>query len=150
MKQLLLLERKRVEFLALNAFKVTLGIFILVTLYVVLATGGLGYSEYDNVADGTLDYYSKYRQLAEENTDTLIAYILKGEHNALFDKIQIPALTDDVKVSFVDYRVIFNDFFTSYGATSVRQVIVIEGERKMVISVVWGREGVLSIERTVN
>lgn len=109
-------------------------------------------SKYNTLIKDTLSYYEECRLFAEKNKQTILNFILTDDKNKLgglkTPQLNASALTKEDIASFSSYATVHDLFFTSYGATSVREVIlIVSGNKRMYITIVWGKDEIISFER---
>jgi hypothetical protein len=105
-------------------------------------------TEWNNLTQSTLDAYKKAKNFAESNKADMLNYVIRGKnwsgHTGL-----VP-LTEEQLKDFKVNAIVHDKYFTALGATSVREVLVINGNyRRMFVTVIWGNDKVQSVDRVV-
>ena len=94
---------------------------------------------YNKIVSQTLKNYEDIRNLSEGKTNEIIDYVLKNEEPSLKLDENIEIMGDLAAFKNIgDYSVMSNDYFTSYGATGVKQVItLVDVTKKYYITISW-------------
>lgn len=139
---------------------------LLVSIGIVLTLSGCGVlspsqieqkqaevDEYNKLYQETAIAYKKEKSLAVESKDNLINYLLTGkEWGGITDDTMLPStkLSDTEVEAFERNGVAKDTFFTALGASGLREVLIINGDRyRMYATVIWLDNKVYSIERKV-
>lgn len=107
--------------------------------------------EYNKLVQGTVDSYSSSVAYSKKIKDNLIEDLTKDKGVALNERYKLDRLTDEEKKAFEHPMINMDEYFTSLGASSTREVILIVGSNKMVMNIilVWSENDLLGIERRV-
>lgn len=105
-------------------------------------------NEYNNIVKSTVEAYTGVTEFIKNNEEKLLDVVLKDDTWSLAP--EITSLTEEEKECFKVNAVVYNYTFTALGATSIRQVLVINGRGKqMVVTVIWEKDKILSLKRRV-
>lgn len=109
--------------------------------------------EYNTLVTDTLFAYGKSKVFAEANQSALEEFVFTNKYfPALVDaKFTIPNITEE-EIELFNYRSILeNDFFTSLGSSTVRQVMVIKGKENhlMTVKIIWSENEIIDFRREV-
>lgn len=108
--------------------------------------------EYNKLVSETLDSFTKIKLLAESKKQDMISYALTDTTWDMATKanVTVTDLTPAEKESFTVPAVVHDKFFTATGSEAAREVLIINGlKHKMYLTVIWGKDGLLSFERKV-
>lgn len=107
--------------------------------------------EYNKLVQGTVDSYSSSVAYSKKIKDNLIEDLTEDKGVALNERYKLDRLTDEEKKAFEHPMINMDEYFTSLGASSTREVILIVGSNKMVMNIilVWSENDLLGIERRV-
>lgn len=111
-------------------------------------------NDYNKQVATTITDYAASKVTAEKHKDELMNFLLKDEGFDLLAKAKYsiaPALSKKQSEAFkIHNSVIFDDYYTSLGASSIREVIVIKGSKMtMYATIIWTKDSIFSIERKV-
>lgn len=110
-------------------------------------------TEYNDLVKGTLDSYTSSKVNATKQKEAMIAYVTQDKEwsdVSIQTSLDVRPLTTAEKDSFELYGVVYDKFFTSIGATSLREVLVINGnDTRMFVTIIWSGDAVVSISRVV-
>ena len=105
---------------------------------------------HNKLVDDTVNNFAVVKNFAEGNKEGLMRFILQDELWNWGHKAELEPLTDEEKESFKIKGVVYDEFFTSLGASGVREILVINGtNHRMYVTVIWGEEDIISLERVV-
>lgn len=135
------------------SFGVLLVSFLLLSGCGVLPTTDLNakrleVEEYNSLVSSTLSAYTAIKQKAEGELYNLADFVLRGGEN--YQGVSLESLTEGELESFNNFNIFYNGYFTSVGADSVRQVLILKGYDKVLyVTVIWGTEDIHSVDRVV-
>lgn len=107
---------------------------------------------YNDTLDKTLKTYITVLSKAKENNSYLLDYLVTDVNIASVLNIKdSDTLSEEYKEALEINGVVQDYYFTSYGATGLREVIILNSPRNtMYATVVWDEDGdILSIKRVV-
>lgn len=108
--------------------------------------------EYNTLVSTTVDTFTEVKTYAETSQRDLLGYL---KNNTEWDNLSAKEegsenVTPEVLDGFGTASVVYNDYFTSIGASAVRQVLVLRGDGYiMYATVLWGKDEVISLTRRV-
>lgn len=110
--------------------------------------------EYNAMATGTVNSYSDIVNKITEEQVKLENYLIFDSKYPLAEDAKynlVTPLSERELENFNDYNsVIDNDYYTSLGANTVRQVLVVKGQKQiMYATIVWKKDKIISIERVI-
>lgn len=107
--------------------------------------------DYNKLVQDTINSYSSSVAYSKKTKDSIIEDLTKDTGIALNERYKLDRLTDEEKKAFEYPMINMDEYFTSLGASSTREVILIVGSNKMVMNLilVWSGDDLLSIERRV-
>lgn len=107
--------------------------------------------EYNRLVDSTLEAYKDSRTFAELNKEDLIEYLTKDTEWGLLPSENKPnTMTEEELKAFRVHGVIHDEYFTSLGATSVREVIILSGMGyNLFATILWDEDEIISISREI-
>lgn len=109
--------------------------------------------EYNTLVIDTLASFTKAKTFAESQQTNLEDYIFENEYfPTLVDAgIVTPNLTEE-QIDLFNYRSILdNDYYTSLGSSTARQVMTIKGKENhmMYVKIIWSENGIIDFKREV-
>ena len=107
--------------------------------------------DYNKLVQDTINSYNVSVDYSKKTKDSIIEDLTKDTGVALNERYKLDRLTAEEKKSFEYPMINMDEYFTSLGASSTREVILIVGSNKMVMNIilVWSGDDLLSIERRV-
>lgn len=126
--------------------------FLLLTGCGVLDSGVASQREevlnYNATVDKTIGHYEQAKKNADEKKETFLNEIVTNSSAPLY--VDLEELTEEQLLSFSNYVVVEDTYFTAYGSTGVREVVRLNGvDHRMNISAVWSDSNLVSVERWV-
>lgn len=108
-------------------------------------------TEYNSLVKKTLDSFAEGKTYAESNQTNIIKYLVTGKDwNGVSSKEEGYDSSVVMSDSIDAISTIYSDYFTSTGASSVRQVLVLKGEGKILYAtIIWTGDDVVSVSRRV-
>lgn len=106
--------------------------------------------DYNTLVGDTLFAFSTLKATVKDKEDEILDYVLENVATGLVsDDLALEPLLDTELQLFGNRSIIYNDFYTALGSSTVRQVIVIKGkdEKLMSIKIIWGEDGIVDIKR---
>lgn len=106
--------------------------------------------DYNTLVGDTLFAFSTLKATVKDKEDEILDYVLENVATGLVsDDLALEPLLDTELQLFENRSIIYNDFYTALGSSTVRQVIVIKGkdEKLMSIKIIWGEDGIVDIKR---
>ena len=109
--------------------------------------------EYNTLVTDTFFAYGKSKVFAEDNQPALEDFIFTNKYfPALVEAdFTVPSISDE-EIELFNYRSILeNDFYTSLGSSTVRQIIVIKGKNNhlMTVKIIWSENEIVDLRREV-
>lgn len=104
------------------------------------------------LVESTLSSYYTNKEIAEEKKDALLRYALYGvKSDQLFSSSFSDDGSEEALASEKDpYAIVYDKYFTALGATSLREIIVMNFEEKVVyINALWDKEGLVWLDKKV-
>lgn len=109
--------------------------------------------EYNQLVKDTLIAYERTKTFAETQQEYVEGFIFEDKYfKTLVESDVIPPLLTPEQKDIFSYRsIIYNDFYTSLGADTVRQVIVVKGKNNYVMTVIilWSEDKIKDFKRDV-
>lgn len=111
-------------------------------------------AQYNQTVAKTLSSYGIAKKLAKDNSDNVYDFSIKDTSFPLLANAKqtgVEKLTKSQRKDFADYSsIIYDDFYTAYGASGVREVLVIKGANSiMYVTLIWGAKELISVDRVV-
>lgn len=107
--------------------------------------------EYNSLVKETLNAYVKADSFAQMNNKDMLKYVTKDSDWGLLSGVKTPEKLSQLELkSFETYGTIYDKYFTSIGADSVREVVVINSANyNMFVTIIWSKDKIQSISRAV-
>lgn len=109
--------------------------------------------DYNKLVDETLKEYSKSKAFAETQQEELKEFIFTNKYfpTIVNADLSIPSLTEEEMELFEYKSILYNDYYTSVGSSTVRQIFFIKGKGDYVMSVkvLWSEDGIVDFQRKV-
>lgn len=106
--------------------------------------------QYNKMVEETLNSYVDMQIVAEKEKESMLKFVTKDSEWSWSDSYKVKALTPEELDAFQIYSIVYDEYFTSLGASAVREVIIISGyKHRMYVTIIWGQDGILSIDREV-
>ena len=106
-------------------------------------------SDYNKMVEETFSSATNVRYFAESEKSNMLDFVLRNKDWEYFTG-DFKHLSKEELESFSLEGVVHDKYFTSLGADSLREVLVINGKKhRMFVTIIWGIEKVYSVDREV-
>lgn len=109
--------------------------------------------KYNTVVDKTIESYSNGVAFSQKVKDELFEFILtdKLPNNNSLTIHNKDTITDEIKEEFKNNILLDDFYFTSFGASNLREVIIFNSPKnRLITTVIWNTDGSIeSLERVV-